>query len=443
MRYNIGMNRIRRDAIMNKIAEQSKYKPRIIDKTVAKYLSTFGAVCIEGPKWCGKTWTSSHHSNSEFLIGDPANNFQNRKLAEMSPSLVLEGETPRLLDEWQEVPPIWDAVRYTVDRRAEKGQFILTGSSTPKRKGVLHSGAGRIGKLRMRTMSLYESGESSGAVSLEDLCNGKLTPALTGEVDLRDLANYTVRGGWPGNLNVAQEDASLLPQSYLDAILDDDSQRIDDKKYDVAKMRLLLHSLARNESTTATKKKLLNDIREFDDETIDADTVTTYLDVFDRLFLLDNQPPFSANIRSSVRVKQAEKRHFCDPALACALLKATPDRLIGDLETFGFLFEALVERDLKIYAESFGANLFHYQDYNNKEIDAVIELEDGRWCAFEIKLGANQIDKAATELVALRNSIGQEGGIAPAVLCVICGLSNAAYVRPDGVFVVPITALKN
>ena len=443
MRYNIGMNRIRRDAIMNKIAEQSKYKPRIIDKTVAKYLSTFGAVCIEGPKWCGKTWTSSHHSNSEFLIGDPANNFQNRKLAEMSPSLVLEGETPRLLDEWQEVPPIWDAVRYTVDRRAEKGQFILTGSSTPKRKGVLHSGAGRIGKLRMRTMSLYESGESSGAVSLEDLCNGKLTPALTGEVDLRDLANYTVRGGWPGNLNVAQEDASLLPQSYLDAILDDDSQRIDDKKYDVAKMRLLLHSLARNESTTATKKKLLSDIREFDDETIDADTVTTYLDVFDRLFLLDNQPPFSTNIRSSVRVKQAEKRHFCDPALACALLKATPDRLIGDLETFGFLFEALVERDLKIYAESFGANLFHYQDYNNKEIDAVIELEDGRWCAFEIKLGANQIDKAATELVALRNSIEQEGGIAPSVLCVICGLSNAAYVRPDGVFVVPITALKN
>lgn len=443
MRYNIGVNRIRRDAIMNKIAEQSKYKPRIIDKTVAKYLSTFGAVCIEGPKWCGKTWTSSHHSNSEFLIGDPANNFQNRKLAEMSPSLVLEGETPRLLDEWQEVPPIWDAVRYTVDRRAEKGQFILTGSSTPKRKGVLHSGAGRIGKLRMRTMSLYESGESSGAVSLEDLCNGKLTPALTGEVDLRDLANYTVRGGWPGNLNVAQEDASLLPQSYLDAILDDDSQRIDDKKYDVAKMRLLLHSLARNESTTATKKKLLNDIREFDDETIDADTVTTYLDVFDRLFLLDNQPPFSANIRSSVRVKQAEKRHFCDPALACALLKATPDRLIGDLETFGFLFEALVERDLKIYAESFGANLFHYQDYNNKEIDAVIELEDGRWCAFEIKLGANQIDKAATELVALRNSIEQEGGISPSVLCVICGLSNAAYVRPDGVFVVPITALKN
>lgn len=428
---------------MKKIAEPSKYKPRVIDSAVCRYLSAFGAVCIEGPKWCGKTWTSSFHSKSEFLIGDPANNFQNRALAEISPSIVLEGETPRLLDEWQEVPSIWDAVRYTVDGRAEKGQFILTGSSTPKRKGVLHSGAGRIGRLRMRTMSLYESGESSGTVSLEELCNGKITPAMTGEVSLRDLAYYTVRGGWPGNLNVAPENASLLPQSYLDAILDDDSQRIDDKKYDVTKMRLLLRSLARNESTTAAKKKLLNDIREFDDEAIDMDTIATYLDVFNRLFLLDNQLPFSANIRSSVRVKQAEKRHFCDPALACALLKATPDKLIGDLETFGFLFEALVERDLKIYAESFGANLYHYQDYNNKEIDAVVELKDGKWCAFEIKLGANQIDKAATELVALRNDIEKNGGVAPSVLCVICGLSNAAYVRPDGIFVVPITALKN
>ncbi len=428
---------------MGKTADKSVYRPRVIDGTVEKYLEVFGAICIEGPKWCGKTWTSSYHSNSEFLIGDPSNNFQNRTLAEISPSIILEGATPRLIDEWQEVPPVWDAVRYTVDQRAKKGQFILTGSSTPKRKGVLHSGAGRIGKLRMRTMSLYESGESSGAVSLQELCGGKMVPALTGEVDLRDLAYYVVRGGWPGNLNASAEDASLLPQSYLDAILDDDSQRIDGKKYDIAKMRLLLRSLARNESTTATNKKLLNDIRAVDDETLDGDTVATYLDVFERLFLLDNQPPFSANIRSSVRVKQAEKRHFCDPALACALLKATPDRLIRDLETFGFLFEALVERDLKIYAESFGASVFHYQDYNGREVDAVIELRDGTWCAFEIKLGANQIEKAASDLLSLKNSIAAGGGIPPAVLCVICGMSNAAYVRPDGVFVVPITALKN
>ena len=208
-------------------------------------------------------------------------------------------------------------------------------------------------------------------------------------------------------------------------------------------MRLLLRSLARNESTTATKKKLASDIKDVDDETIDYDSVMTYLDVFDRLFLLDNQKPFSSNIRSSVRVKQAEKRHFCDPSLACALLKATPEKLINDLETFGFLFEALCERDLRIYAESFGAQLFHYQDYSNKEIDAVIELKDGRWCAFEIKLGANQIDKAAASLIEIRDKIVADGGKAPSIMCVICGLSNAVYQRPDGVYVVPITALKN
>ena len=428
---------------MGKTADKARYKPRVIDDMVRKYLSVFGAVCVEGPKWCGKTWTSSYHSNSEFLVGDPANNFQNRSLAELAPAIVLDGDAPRLIDEWQEVPPLWDAVRYAVDQKSGKGQFILTGSSTPRRKGVLHSGAGRIGKLRMRPMSLYESGDSSGEVSLRNLCEGRPVSALTGEVDLRDLANFIVRGGWPGNLDAPIENASILPQAYLDAILDDDSQRVDGKKYDVAKMRLLLHSLARNESTTATKKKLLDDIKEADDRTIDAETVATYLDVFDRLFLLDNQMPFSTNIRSSVRVKQAEKRHFCDPSLACALLKATPDRLINDLETFGFLFEALVERDLKIYAESFGANVFHYQDYSGREIDAVVEMSDGKWCAFEIKLGANQIDKAAAGLVALRDSIAESGGVTPSVLCVICGMSNAAYVRPDGVYVVPVTALRN
>ncbi len=428
---------------MSEIANMEKYKKRVIDSLVEKYLKIFGAICIEGPKWCGKTWTSSYHSKSEFLIGNPENNFQNRSLAELSPSIVLEGDTPRLLDEWQEVPSIWDAVRYIVDQRSEKGQFILTGSSTPKRKGIFHSGAGRIGKLRMRTMSLYESGDSSGKVSLSDVCQGKINPVMTGEVHLRDLAGYIVRGGWPGNLDVPIENASILPQSYIDAILDDDTQRMDGKKYDVSKMRLLLRSLARNESTTATNKKLMKDIKEVDDESVDYDTIATYLDVFTRLFLIDNQQPFSIHIRSSVRVKQAEKRHLCDPALACALLKVTPERLIGDLETFGFLFEAMCERDLKIYAQSFDANVYHYQDYLNREIDAVIELPDGRWSAFEMKLGANQIDKAATSLINIRDSIGKDGGKVPSVLGVICGMSNAAYVRPDGVVVIPITALKN
>ncbi len=209
-------------------------------------------------------------------------------------------------------------------------------------------------------------------------------------------------------------------------------------------MRLLLKSLARNESTTATIKKIKNDIKEKDDEDIDAETVSSYLNLYERLFLIDNQPPFSSKIRSSVRVKQAEKRHFSDPSLACAALRMTPDMLLSDLETLGFLFEALCERDLKIYADSFDASVYHYQDYNGKEIDAVIEMNDGSWSAFEIKLGANQIDAAAKSLISIRDDIAkEEGGKPPKVLCVICGLSNASYKRPDGVYVVPITALKD
>ena len=428
---------------MTGIMNKEKYIPRIIDAAVEKYLAAMGAVCIEGPKWCGKTWTSAFHSNSEFLVGDPDNNFQNRALAEVSPALVLEGETPRLIDEWQEVPPLWDAVRYTVDQRGQKGQFILTGSATPRRKGVLHSGAGRIGKLRMRPMSLYESGDSSGKVSLQDLCEGKLTPAITGDVDLRTLARLTVRGGWPGNLETDSADISLLPNEYLNAVIDDDVNRIDEIRRDSRKIRLLLRSLARNESTTATNRTLKNDIKEIDDEDIDVETVATYLDIFNRLFLTDNQPSFSAKLRSSVRVKQAEKRHFCDPSLACALLNATPEKLIGDLETFGFLFESLCERDLKIYAESFGASLYHYQDYAGNEIDAVIELQDGGWCGIEIKLGANKIEEAAANLLHIRDEVVKDGSKAPSALIVLCGLSHAAYQRPDGVYVVPLTALKN
>ena len=424
--------------------DKQNYKPRIIDKQVQEYLQTFGAICIEGPKWCGKTWTSSYHANSEFFLADPVGNFQNRRLAEIAPNTVLEGVTPRLIDEWQEYPPLWDAVRYKVDQSAQKGQFILTGSATPNHKGILHSGAGRIAKLRMRTMSLYESGDSSGQVSLEALCNGTLTPAMTGEVDLKSLINLIIRGGWPGSLGLPLKQAALLPQQYLQAVIDDDVYRIDEVKRNTQKMRLLLMSLARNESTTATNALLKADIKEKDAQDIDANTVTAYLDIFKRLFLTDNQPPFASNVRSSVRVRQAEKRHFADPSLACALLKLTPEALLNDLETLGFMFEALCERDLRIYAESFGGTLYHYQDYKNREIDAVVELPNGKWAAFEIKLGANQIDQAAANLKQIQREFEEDKkAVPPSVLCVLCGLSNAAYQRPDGVFVVPITALKN
>ena len=423
--------------------EREDYRPRLIDNIIDSYLEAFGAVCVEGPKWCGKTWTSSYHCKSEIMLGNPDGNFQNRQLAQMSPSLVLEGETPRLIDEWQEVPQLWDAVRYKVDQSGNKGQCILTGSATPNHKGILHSGAGRIAKLRMRPMSLFESGNSSGDISLKDICEGRIEPKISGEVDLRKLIDFIIRGGWPANQETTLKQAAYLPIQYIRAVLDDDVYRIDNVKRDKHKMELLLRSLARNEATTVTNKKLKNDIKEIDDEDIDVETVSAYLDVFQRLFLTDNQKPFEAKLRSSIRIKQAEKRHLSDPSLAAALLNATPEMLLNDLNTLGFLFEALCERDLKIYAESFDAELYHYQDYNNNEMDAVIAMPDGKWCGFEIKLGANQIDMAAENLIKIKNEIKASGGIAPDSLCVICGLSNAAYQRPDGVFVVPITALRN
>jgi len=419
--------------------DPSQYRPRVIDELVEQYLQAFGAICIEGPKWCGKTWTAHMHAKSAFLVSDPAGNFQNRQLAQLDPSIVLDGEFPRLIDEWQEVPSLWDAVRFKVDDQAVKGQFILTGSATPKRRGVMHSGTGRIARLRMMPMSLYESGDSSGSISLKDICNSVYETKLTGEVQLRTIATLILRGGWPGSIGLSTKNAVLIPRMYLKNVVDDDVDKIDDIKRDKAKMRLLLRSLARNESTTVGKKKLKDDMMGVEKTSIDEDTITDYLDVFTRLFILENQKPYGASLRSSLSVKQAEKRHFTDPSFACSLLGITQeDKLIGDLQTFGFMFEALCVRDLRIYAQAFGGELYHYQDYENNEIDAVIEMPDGSWSAFEIKLGANQIDASAQSLLKIQAKF-----LKPASsLCVICGLSNAAYRRPDGVYVVPLTALR-
>lgn len=424
--------------------ENINYKKRIADSQVEEYLKLFGAVCIEGPKYCGKTWLGRKHAKSETLLqkkeGEKSNEVE---LAKISPKLVLEGEKPRLIDEWQEATNLWDEIRIDVDRSGLKGQYILTGSSTPKRDNISHSGAGRYGKIYLRTMSLYESGDSPGLVSLKDICDGKKIEVSTGEVDLRHLASLIIRGGWPANLNLTSSESKKVVNEYLNLIINDDLYRLDGANRDKHKMRLLLKSLARNESTTASNSTIKNDINEVDNEDIDMNTLSSYLNALDKLFLLDNDEPFSTNIRSSVRVKQAEKRHFADPSIAAALLNLSEEKLINDLETFGLLFEALVERDLKVYAESMGAKTYHYQDYLNREIDQIIELEDGDWCAFEIKLGANQIDSAASNLLKIRDGIKENNGKTPKVLCIICGMTSAAYQRPDGVYVVPITALKN
>lgn len=419
------------------------YKKRIIDETLKKYLETFGALLIEGPKWCGKTWTGSNASNSVFLLADPKNNFNNKQIALLNPDIVLNGDNPRLIDERQEVPSLWDAVRGRVDESAKKGQFILTGSSAVDKSKYIHSGTGRIAHLKMRTMSLYESGFSDGVISLKDICYGTAIDCLTQNASLDKLIDCVLIGGWPSTIGMSVDQSIIVAKEYIKSVLNEDIYKVDNVKRDKHKVELLLKSLARNEATTVTNKTLKNDIKEKDYDDVDANTITNYLNLLNDLYLVENIPPYSSRIRSSLRVKQSEKRHFVDPSLPCAILHLTKDKLLNDLNYFGFLFESMVERDLLTYVDSFNAKLYHYQDYANNEIDAVIELEDSSWCGFEIKLGANQIDEAAKNLVRINNKIIEDGGKPAKSLCVICGLVNAAYRRPDGVYVVPFMSLKN
>ncbi len=429
---------------MEKIANKSNYKPRIIDSIIEKNLRIFGAILIEGPKWCGKTWTSSYHAKSDFFVGDPKGNFSNRELAKMEPYTVLKGDTPRLIDEWQEVLSLWDATRAFVDENEKKGQIILTGSSTPAIKGVLHSGTGRIKNIRMNTMSLFESNDSTGEISLKDLCENKFVPKILKETNLEKLAYLIVRGGWPGNIDALDDECDELTISYMENVIKTDLKRLDqDIDYNEQKAKLILKSLARNESTTASNQSILRDIIENDHSSISKNTLVKYLNAFNRMFLFNNQKPFSTNVRSSLRVKQMEKRHFSDPAMAAAMLKLTPKKMMNDLNTFGFLFEGLVERDLAIYAQAMNARIYHYQDYNDNEIDTVIELDDGSWCAIEIKLGLNKAKEASNNLIKVCNDIVKNGGKEPLLKCVIYGVGNIAYKDENGVYIFPITALKD
>lgn len=424
----------------------SDYKPRLVDKEIENSLKAYGAINIVGAKWIGKTWAGRNHSKSEFLLMDPTGNYKNRQLAETDVSLIFEGETPKLIDEWQEVPEIWDATRYKCDEDGIKGKYILTGStvlSKQKQEKIKHSGAGRIKKLKMYPMSLYESGDSTGDISLKDIYHNKVKGKLTGDINLKDIIKLVLRGGWPGSIDVPFEEAIKIPKDYMREILETDINKISDTKRDLNKVMLLLRSLSRNETTTVTVSKLKRDISENDNEDIDVKTITEYLGDLSRLYLIENQLPFNSNIRSSMRVKQMEKRHFVDPSIATSILNLTIDKCINDLFSFGFYFEAMVERDLRIYAEANGWNLFHYQDYEGNEFDAVVEFDDGEYAAFEIKLGAHQIEEAANNMIRIRNAMKEKGIKPPKSLCVICGLTNAIYTREDGVIVLPITALKD
>ena len=414
------------------------YKNRLIDSVIKKYLSLFKAVCIEGPKASGKTWAARNCSNSEIMLGDPSDSFANKRLVSLDVMAALKGDEPHLIDEWQEVPSIWDAVRAEVDKDSKRGRFILTGSSTPDKKGVLHSGTGRIPSIKLRPMSLYESGESSGFVSLSYLFEKDFAESMdTGQVLLEDLAKYIIRGGWPAAIDFSAEDASYFARAYIEGIISEDVPRVAPST-DLAKITRFMRSLARNESTTASRNTIRKD---FNGE-ISDDTASSYTTILTRLFQLDDIPPYSPEVRSSLRVKQMGKHHYVDPSIPAALLRFNIRSLMNDLQTFGFLFESLVLRDLRIYCDVNGYGLYHYQDYRDNEVDAVVEAEDGTFGLIEIKLGTGDIEKGIKSLIKTNKALLENSGKEAKFLCVISGLTPYAYKDPSGVIVVPLTALR-
>lgn len=417
---------------------KENYKERIIDQKIADYLKIFGAISIEGPKWCGKTWTALNHANSAVFLNNTSNNFNDRQLAQTDIELVLNKEFPELLDEWQEVPALWDGVRYQCDVDKIKGKYILTGSATPNNNEIHHSGAGRIARIKMYTMSLYESGDSTGEISLMDLFQNNIKNKNTKETTLKEIIKYIIRGGWPESITMNEKQALELTENYLEDVLKHDISSIDGVNRDEYKMRLILRSLARNESTIVSDSTIINDVNSLEDA-VSKNTVLDYMNVLEKLHLLESQLAFNTNLRSKSRVGKSAKRHFTDPSLACACLHLTEEKLMMDLNFLGFLFESLVERDLRIYIESLKGNLYHFRDITSGlEIDAIVELPDGEYGAIEIKLGTNQIEEAAKNLLKFNDIVATK----PKFLCIICGLSTAVMKRSDGIYVVPITSLK-
>lgn len=419
-----------------------KYKPRVLDKRIYEDMEDFGAVCIEGPKYCGKTWTGRNLCNSEISLLDSEGAFHNKELAILSPHQALQGTHPRLIDEWQEVPSLWDAVRNAVDRSDKRDTFILTGSAVPKKEKPRHSGVGRIEKVRMRPMSLFESGKSSGQVSLMELFTGAKPEGAALPVELTNFCDYILRGGWPAVQDTELRRASRLARSYVRQLSEDDLSRVDDINRDPQKVARLLHSLARNAEQASTTKTIIRDMTaDSSDGPLSKETVDDYLQALRRIFILEEIPGWSPNIRSSLRINKKPKYHYVDPSIPAAILGATPEKLLGDLNTLGFLFECLCVRDLLIYAEAIDAQVRYYRDYNDLEIDVIIESYDNRWAAIEIKLGHSQAERAAQNLVRFRDKMESAGAEPPVFLAVVEGLGTHAYTREDGVFILPISCL--
>jgi predicted AAA+ superfamily ATPase len=412
------------------------YQPRIVDNELAARLSAVGAVVIEGPKACGKTATARQIAASEVLLDVDVNA---RQAITVDPALVLDGPTPRLIDEWQIEPTVWNHVRRAIDDRESSGQFILTGSAVPPDDITRHTGAGRITRLRMRPMSLFEMGHSTGKISLTHLLEGRVSPCADPGLTVAGLAEVLAVGGWPGLRGRSVADGLLAVRDYLDEIARVDVRRVDGTHRDPRRVARLLQSLARNIATHAAATTLAKDTGGTDGPLKD-DTVREYLGALERLMVIEDQPAWAPHLRSRHRLRTAPKRHFVDPSLAVAALRATPDRLLADLKLLGFLCESLVVRDLRVYAQAADAQVLQYCDSGGLEVDAIVETGDGRWMAFEVKLGQGQIDDAAASLRRFVARIDTTRCGSPALLGVIVA-TGYGYRREDGVAVIPIGAL--
>ena len=417
-----------------------KYLPRLVDTLLKNELEAFGAVLITGPKWCGKTTTGLNQARSKLFLQNPDEREQNLRLADVKPSLLLQGDNPRLIDEWQDAPQLWDAVRFSVDQKAETGLYILTGSTSVDESKIAHSGVGRISRLKMRTMSLYESGNSNGEVRITDLLKGNGVASKSPH-SIEDIADLIVGGGWPASVGKPLKVKKRQVAGYCKAIINTEISTADGIRRDSEKVLQVLRSYSRHISTQATIQTITSDVtKNFD--SIYRKTVSEYLDALRKIFVIEDLKAWSPALRSRTTISTSSTRHFLDPAIAAYFLDAYPVDLLNDLKTMGLLFESLVIRDLRIYTESLGGKVFHYRDHSGQEADAILHFENGKWAALEVKLGNKAIDEGAESLKKLSDKIDIDSMSSPAFLAVITG-SGYAYLREDGVYVVPIGCLRN
>ena len=424
---------------------QKNYRPRVSDALLQEMLESSGAVLIEGAKWCGKTTSAERIANTVIKLDDPARQEQNLLMARTSPGRLLTGRPPVLLDEWQLAPRLWDAVRFEVDQRNEFGQFILTGSAVPADMSqVHHSGAGRIARMFMRPMSLYESGESSGEISLASLFEGNQEIEAEGGMELEMLAFLIARGGWPGAIEQPERVALRQARQYFDTIAHIDVSRADGIHRSASIATTLLRSYARLVGTQAKMTKIVEDIRANEITGISVDTVASYLEALRMIFVIEEAENWSPSLRSKALLRAAKTRYFTDPSIAAAALGAGPQELIDDLPTMGYLFENMAVRDLRIYADSLDGKVYHYLDRNGREVDAIIRLRNGRYGLVKIKLGGDlqSVDEGAANLIKFASLVNTDRSPAPSFMMVLTGLGQFAYRREDGVCVVPLGTLK-